>query len=59
MFDKEQNDFLFNLVLEEEIMMVMKSFKKDKSLGPAGWTIEFFIHFSDLIKNELLGMVEE
>jgi len=35
----------------------MKGFKKDKSPGPDGWTIEF-IHFYDLFKEDLLSMVE-
>jgi len=36
----------------------MKSFKKDKFLGSDSWTIEFLIHFFDLIKCDLLRMVE-
>jgi len=36
----------------------MKSFKRDKSPGPDGWMIEFLIHFFDLIKDDLLRMVE-
>lgn len=31
---------------------------KDKCPGLDGWTIEFFIHFFDLIKHDLLRMVE-
>jgi len=37
----------------------MKAFKKDKCPGPDGWTIEFFNHFFDIIKQDLLRMVEE
>lgn len=59
MFDEEQNECLFASFTEEELLSVMKSFKKDKSLGPDGWTIDFFIHFFDLMKNDILGMVEE
>lgn len=59
MFDANQNEHLYANVTEEELLAVMKSFKKDKSSGLDGWTIDFLIHFFDLIKNDLLGMVEE
>lgn len=36
----------------------MKAFEKDKCPGPDGWTIEFFIHFFDIIKLDLLRIVE-
>lgn len=58
MFVDEQNDCLFQPITEEELLETMKSFKKDKCPGPDGWTIEFFIHFFDLIKQDLLRMVE-
>ena len=53
-FDKEQNDHLFASVTEEELLSVMKSFKKDKCPGRDGWTIDIFIHFFDLMKNDNL-----
>jgi len=59
MFDEEKNNALFQSVSEEELLSVMKTFKKEKSPGLDGWTIEFFIHFYDLIKRDLLAMVEE
>jgi len=59
MFDEVQNESLFQQVSEEELLGVMKSFQKDKIPGPDGWTIEFFIHFFDLIKSDLLQMIEE
>jgi hypothetical protein len=34
-------------------------FKHDKSLGPDGWTVEFFIQFFDLVWGDLIEMVEE
>jgi len=39
MFDEVQNESLFQQVTEEELLGVMKSFQKDKSPGPDGWTI--------------------
>eukprot|EP00253_Pinus_taeda_P009171 PITA_09171 len=56
MFDGDLNDHIFQPVSEEELLATMKSFKRDKSPGPDGWTIVFFIHFFDLIKTDLLRM---
>lgn len=57
-FNDEKNDELFKPITEEELLGVMKAFKKDKCPGPDDWTIEFFIHFFDIIKLDLLRMVE-
>jgi len=43
----------------EELREVLFMFKKDKSPGHDGWTIEFFIFFFDLVGVDLLEMVEE
>lgn len=37
----------------------MHSFQKDKSPGPAGWPIEFFLGFYDFFGEELLNVIEE
>lgn len=37
----------------------MKSFKKDKCPGLDGWSIDIFIYFFDIMKNDILGMAEE
>jgi hypothetical protein len=50
---------LYNPVGLEELRKVLKSFKVDKSPGPDGWTVEFFVHFLDLVGEDLLNMVEE
>jgi hypothetical protein len=42
-----------------ELKEVLSLFKKDKSPGPDGWTVEFFTHFFDLVGEDLLEMVEE
>jgi len=59
MFDNDLNDQIYQLITVEELMATMKSFSRDKSPGPDGWSIEFLIHFFDIIKDELLKMVEE
>lgn len=58
MFDEALNDKIFHQVSEEELLRTMKLFKRDKCLGPNGWSIEFYIHFFELIKTYLLKMVE-
>lgn len=58
MFDEGKNEDLFQPITKDELLGVMMSFKKDKSPRPDGWTIDFYIHFFDLIKHDLLRMVE-
>jgi hypothetical protein len=43
----------------EDIESILKGFTKDKIPGPDGWTVEFFLHFFELVGDDLLGMVEE
>eukprot|EP00253_Pinus_taeda_P010356 PITA_10356 len=58
MFDEAANDNFFKPVVNEELQAVIKDFKKDKIPGPNGWSIEFFSHFYDIFKADLLRMVE-
>jgi hypothetical protein len=37
------------LITLQEVIDALKSFSTDKSLGPDGWTVEFYIHFFDLV----------
>ena len=41
-----------------EIEKALKSFKKDRSPGPDGWPVEFYLHFFDLLGLELLHAIE-
>jgi hypothetical protein len=43
----------------QEIRASLKSFSKDKSSGPNDWTIEFYLHFSDLVGLDLPELVED
>ena len=43
-------------ITNEELLAVMKSFKKDKNLGSDGWTIEFFLVFFYLIRDDIHKM---
>jgi hypothetical protein len=38
----------------EEIEHILKKFKSDKSLGPDGWSVEFFNHFFETVGGDLL-----
>jgi hypothetical protein len=46
-------------VSEKEILEVLKGFPKEKSPGPDGWSVEFFIFFFDLVAKDLMEVVEE
>jgi hypothetical protein len=43
----------------EDLLNILKDFSKDKSPGPDGWTVEFFLHYFELVGEDLLGMVDE
>eukprot|EP00253_Pinus_taeda_P027180 PITA_27180 len=55
----EDMNALTEPVSTAELEGVMKWFKKDKSPGPDGWTIEFYIAFFDVLGQDLLQVVEE
>jgi hypothetical protein len=38
---------------------ILHSFQKDKIPGPNGWTMEFYMGFFYLIREELLKVIEE
>jgi hypothetical protein len=44
---------------KEEILEVLWGFTKDKSPGPDGWTVEFYLHYFDLLVEDLVEAVEE
>jgi hypothetical protein len=46
-------------VTESKLQSTLLSMKKDKSLGPNGFTIEFYIGFYELLKDDLLKVVQE
>jgi hypothetical protein len=59
-FVSEQgNQDLFVEVTEAEVKETLLSFQKDKIHGPNGWTIECFRGFFDLIRTNLLKVIEE
>lgn len=42
-----------------ELEAILKWFKKDKSLGPDGWTIEFYIVFFYILSMDLLNVIKD
>lgn len=57
--DQDRGDGLLALVTMGELEAIIKWFKRDKSLGPDGWSIEFYIAFFDILEHELLQIIEE
>jgi hypothetical protein len=56
---EEEVSSLEQVVTLEELSDVLKGFAKDKSPGPDGWTVEFFLFFFDMVGPDLLAMVED
>lgn len=46
-------------VSKGELIEVLYSFQRDKSLGPDGWPIEVYMGFYELLGGDLLWVVEE
>jgi hypothetical protein len=44
---------------KEDLWKILKDFAKDKILGLDSWTVEFFLHYYELVGEDLLGLVEE
>jgi len=59
MVNEEEVIHIEKLVTKEEVLEVLKGFAKDKSLGPDGWIVEFYLHFYDMVAKDLLDVVEE
>jgi hypothetical protein len=52
--DQEGNDSLMKEVTDSKLLAILKSFQCDKSLGPDGWPVEFYLAFYYLIGNDIL-----
>jgi hypothetical protein len=59
MVNDDEASSLYDPVNLEEIKDVLTLFKKDKSPGPDGWTVEFFTYFFYLVGEDLVQMIEE
>jgi hypothetical protein len=56
---EDDNLILDKPVTKQDIWEILSHFAKDKSLGPDGWTVEFFTHFFDLVGDDLHSLVED
>jgi len=57
--NEDEADEPYTPVTTGELESTLKWFKKDKSPGPDGWTIEFYLAFYELLGQDLLKVVEE
>lgn len=53
------NNALAEEVFKEEMNHILHSFQKGQSLGHDGCTVEFFIGFYEMLKDDLLKVVQE
>ena len=58
MISLENSTSLTAPVIFPELEKALKSFKKDRSPGPDGWPVEFYLHFFDMLGLELLHAIE-
>ena len=59
MIKKEMQQDLMEEMSKEELNRTISSFQKGKSLGPDGFTLEFFLGFYESVKDDLLKVVRE
>lgn len=57
--DQEVAEDLYKLVSMGVLENALKWFKKDKSLGPDGWLVEFYLAFFELLGEDLLHIIED
>ena len=54
----EEKETFTGLVTLSEVEAALKTFKKDKSSGPDGWPVEFYLAFFDLLGPDLVNLVD-
>ena len=47
------------VISSAEILKVLKGFVVDKSSSSDGWTVELFLHFYDLMGDEITEEIED
>lgn len=58
MLDEESRDLMDKSVTKDNILAVLIELAKGKSPSPYGWTMELYLHFQDIMLDELTEMVE-
>jgi len=59
LIEEEDNCSLYNTVSKDELLPIISSFKKYKSLRLDGWTAEFFEDLFDIMGDDLLWVVQK
>lgn len=58
-FKEKDQALVGGLVSMAEVERSLKAYAKDKSPGPDGWTIEFYLQFFDFLGGELVASIED
>ena len=58
MVQPDKSSCLTSRVTLNELESALKSFNKDRSPGPDGWPVEFYLHFFNLLGPTLVQMVD-
>lgn len=53
----EENEILFEVITKEELLKILNTFQKDKSVDPDGWLVEFYLDFFEQVGEDLLNAV--
>jgi hypothetical protein len=59
LIDEQQNVEIGVEVLKEEVIYILSSFKKAKSLGLDDWIVEFYLQFCDTLEGDLIGVTKD
>jgi hypothetical protein len=59
MLDINEAEELYKHVTLTELEAILKMFKKEKSSGPDGWSVELYLHFFEIMGEDILDLVEE
>ena len=55
---EEDRELFLTAFTLQDVEGVLKGFKKDKSPGPDGWLVKFYLHFFYLVGHDILNVIE-
>ena len=58
MFDNKYNVAFFRPTSKEEFLSVLKYFSTEKFPSPHCWTVDFFLHFFEIMGEDFLDMIK-
>jgi hypothetical protein len=59
MISPEEANLIHAPCTKEELLAIIKSFKREKSPGPDGWSVELFLFHFDLMFQDILDVIED